>query len=185
MSHSQFPSIDYIRQCLRYEDGKLFWLRRPLEHFTTHRTWKSWNVKHSGKEAGGIGPGGGGSWKPYFTWRLRINGISYHRSNIVWLIHNGEWKSWIDHKDRNSLNDQIGNLRLSTPSQNCANSTLYSNNTSKYKGVDWHKKSSKWRSRIQVRSRSILLGYFDDPAKAHETYVAAANEHFGEFACKG
>lgn len=33
MSTVQPLTIEYVRQCLRYEDGKLFWLTRPESHF--------------------------------------------------------------------------------------------------------------------------------------------------------
>lgn len=91
----------------------------------------------------------------------------------------------IDHKNRDPLDNRRSNLREATRSENCANRGINSNNTSGFKGVDFHKSSGKWRARICVNRKSIDLGLFDKPHDAHEAYVHAANRYFGEFANDG
>lgn len=54
MSAKQYPSVEYIRQCFHYENGKLFWLERPLHHFPDEHHFKCWNTRFRGKEAGGL-----------------------------------------------------------------------------------------------------------------------------------
>lgn len=88
----------------------------------------------------------------------------------------------IDHKDRNRLNNQRGNLRVATRSQNGANSNISSNNTSGFKGVCWVTKDQKWKASIQFHSRRLHLGYFDSPIEAAKAYNRAAVRLFGEFA---
>jgi hypothetical protein len=83
------------------------------------------------------------------------------------------------------LNDQIGNLRPATQSQNLANSTLSSKNTSGYKGVRWDNRREHWTASIMVNYKGKFLGSFNTAEEAHAAYCAAAKKHFGEFACDG
>ena len=66
--------------------------------------------------------------------------------------------------------------------QNAQNRNSYNNTTSKYKGVSWHKKISKWKSHIRVDKYLIHLGYYWEEEDAARAYNKAANEYFGEFA---
>ncbi len=185
MSAKDYPSVEFVRQCLREEDGRLFWLERPREHFPSYRASRAWNAKYAGKESGSCGE----SWrqKGRFQWSLKIGGSKViYRSHIVWLFHKGEWpKLEIDHKNRNPLDDRIENLRESTHSQNLANGRFRSNNKSGYKGVCWDADHGRWRAAIGVRGRSIYLGLFDDPKLAHAAYLEASKRFFGEFAFGG
>ncbi len=180
MSSKEYPSIDYVRQCFLYDDGRLFWLERPRDHFRTEHGWKVANGTYPGKEAGVQRSGA----KP--RWIVNINGLFTYRSIIVWTVHNGEWPKWpmeIDHKDRNQLNDRIENLRVATINQNGYNKGILPTNTSGYKGVSWNSKTKKWKADIRVNGKRLFLGYFSDPVEAHAVYVKAALEHHGEFAC--
>lgn len=88
----------------------------------------------------------------------------------------------VDHRDGDGLNNQEGNLRTATHSQNLANRGPQKNNSSGYKGVSWSKCAQKWEARIKVRGRQQFLGLFSTPKQAAEVYDAAAKEAFGEFA---
>ncbi len=175
MSKRQLPDIDYVRQCLRYEDGRLFWLRRPRQHFSRENSWKVWNVRFSGKEVGTRDKEG--------RIRTRINGRELFRHHIVFALHYGRWANEIDHKDRDLGNDKVDNLRESTHAQNCGNRSLNSNNRSGFKGVTRYK--GKWWARISVLGKRISLGHFVDLGEAHEAYMKAAKHYWGEFATDG
>ncbi|HXI24964.1 MAG TPA: HNH endonuclease, partial [Pyrinomonadaceae bacterium] len=101
---------------------------------------------------------------------------------LMWCMHFDEWPNQIDHRDLNKTNDEIGNLRPCTDGQNKANTRRRATSTSGYKGVQFHKPSGLWHSRIQVEKKRLSLGYFRDPALANEAYAAAAKTHYGEFA---
>lgn len=95
-----------------------------------------------------------------------------------------ELKFWekVDHVDLNGLNNCRSNLRLATNSQNMANQTKTRRNTSGYKGVSWDKQRRKWVAYIHSNGKSINLGGFNSPEAAHEAYIQAAHQHFGEYA---
>jgi hypothetical protein len=184
MSVKDYPSIEFVRQCLRYEDGKLFWLARPRDHFPDQRSFSTWNARFAGKEAG-CSFTCGRKGRRESRWQVRLYEKPFLRSLVVWALHTGEWQLGIDHEDRNPLNDRIENLRLASQSQNMANATMRSDNTSGFKGVTWDKANHKWSVMIHVGGRHIRVGRFSDPAEAHAAYMKAAREHFGDFACDG
>lgn len=49
-------------------------------------------------------------------------------------------------------------------------------------GVHWNKESQKWRARIMVDGKRILIGYFSDLQAARTAYNDRAKELHGEFA---
>lgn len=89
---------------------------------------------------------------------------------------------YVDHKDCNTLNNQLSNLRLADKHQNGCNRGNQCNNTSGYKGVSWFKPRKKWRVRIRLRGRQILVGFFADITDAAKAYNEAASVYHGEFA---
>lgn len=89
---------------------------------------------------------------------------------------------FVDHLDRDPLNNQRDNLRLASRSQNGANRNIRKNSLSGYKGVSWHKTAKKWTAKLTLNGKLIHLGYFDDPIDAAKAYDQAAREYFGEFA---
>jgi hypothetical protein len=54
--------------------------------------------------------------------------------------------------------------------------------SSVFKGVTWHKKYSKWYSRLGLNSKKVDLGYFYNQVDAAKAYNAAAKFYFGAFA---
>lgn len=180
MAKREYPSIDLVRECLREEDGRLYWLKRPRHHFKREPDWRTWNSSWSGKEAGS--PSGE---KGKRRWRVVLNRFGIYRYQIVWAFHKDEWRSLLDHENRNQLDDRIENLRSVTHSLNHANRPINKNNRSGFKGVSWHSQAGRWAARVMVNRKNVYLGLFDDPAEAHQAYLKAAQHHFGEFACSG
>lgn len=181
MSEKQYPSIDLLRQCFRYEDGKVFWLERPRSHFLNNAYWVTWNKRYAGKEAGSPLKS---KWGHRYCIALAKGSGKFYRATIVWALHTGSIVRFLDHKNRISHDDRIDNLRIATGSQNGANKSHRSDNRSGYKGV-WQRtetKSKRWCAEITVNHRKISLGTFDTPQEAHAAYCEAAQKHFGDFA---
>lgn len=105
-----------------------------------------------------------------------------HRLVLIAFRTNPKNKDCVDHKDHNKTNNHISNLRWATTQENCRNCSKPKNNTSGFVGVNFHKKSQKFRAFIEVDGRSKHLGTFvtiEDAVKARKD---AAKMYFGEFA---
>jgi hypothetical protein len=87
----------------------------------------------------------------------------------------------VDHKDRNTFNNTIDNLRFSTKSQNAMNSKLCSRSTSGHKGVSWKQDKQKWKAYLTLNKKQIHLGYYDKIEDAIEARINGARDIFGEF----
>ncbi len=89
-----------------------------------------------------------------------------------------EKSEYVDHIDRNILNNQRTNLRIASPSENLVNSKINKRSQTKLKGVQFKSNLGKWRARLCDRH----LGYFTSEAAAAKAYNDAAYELYGEFA---
>jgi hypothetical protein len=91
-----------------------------------------------------------------------------------------------DHENHNTLDNRRSNLRLADVFEQAYNRRLRGDNTSGFKGVCYRKdkkSTNKWRARINVRGKRVLLGYFATAEEAHGAYSKAALEYHKEFAC--
>ena len=81
------------------------------------------------------------------------------------------FKIVVDHKDNIEENNFVWNLQLVTNRHNSSKDKK--GYTSKYVGVNWHKKGKKWRSSIYHNGRETHLGFFHDEKEASEYYQNA------------
>jgi hypothetical protein len=107
---------------------------------------------------------------------LRKEVIIMHR-----LIIGAEKGQYVDHKDRDGLNNQRGNLRFCTKAQNAQNMELGSRNTSGFKGVS-RDHGKQWRATIRENNRQYRIGHFPTALEAALAYDVAAKRLHGEFA---
>jgi len=116
------------------------------------------------------------------VWRVRIDGKPYPASRIIYFMHHGvdPYPMEVDHKDRNSLNNNVDNLRLGDRRLQIQNQGIRSTNKSGVKGVCWRKDRSKWQAQITVENKLKHLGYFATLKEAAEARNAAVREYWPE-----
>jgi hypothetical protein len=118
--------------------------------------------------------------KPYK--KLSINKKTVYLHHAIFIFHHGYLPERIDHKDKNSLNNNIENLRACNQSLNMANSSIKSTNTSGYKGVSFRSDTKKWQASLMKNYKKISLGCYATAEEANKAYLEGSKKHFGEFA---
>lgn len=150
------PSQDILKMLLTYDarTGVLTWKKRDMSFFDRDRTMRWWNATYAGKEA--------------FTARVRtgslcykngsILGETYAAHRIIWKLVYGVEPELIDHINGDCTDNRIGNLRSVSNQINCQNRAMRSDNTSGVTGVTLRR--GKWRSRIFINGKDVLIGTF-------------------------
>jgi hypothetical protein len=109
--------------------------------------------------------------------RINIGGTIYKAHHLAWLYVHGHFpEGMIDHANGDCYDNRIENLRIATNSQNVAN------NNRNPKGA-YQNKEGKWVAQIRVDGFCHYLGIFDTYEQAHDVFVEAHKEHFGQFSC--
>ena len=134
-------------------------------------------------------------WKWHAHWDYRAKGFKARRFNRVDGLQSGVYmhrqivdattrEVEVDHRNHDTLDNQRGNLRKATRTQNNCNQRVRSDNTSGHKGVSWRKRESKWYVQINVGGKRKAIGRFRELGDAISAYDKAASEIHGEFFCK-
>jgi len=175
----------YVKSILEYKDGFLYRIKlSPMDL----------NGKSKiGKIAGYVCKTHSGERR-----MIRIGRYSYYSSRLIFFYHNNWWPEIVDHKDRDSLNDRIENLRPAGKSNNAQNVSKQRNKTSKYLGVNLKRNkttrrlkttgelktwvSYRWCAQATLNKKKVSLGNFDTEIEAAKAYNEYAIKNYGEFA---
>ena len=108
---------------------------------------------------------------------VKIFGRCHIASRIAWLLTYKEWpKAMVDHRNGDTHDNRLCNLREATNSQNQANRC-----THPLKGCrQIH--NGRWRAYIRKDHQYIHLGFYPDAASAKAAYRTAAERLFGDYA---
>jgi hypothetical protein len=149
MSIHDLPSIDYLRQRLRYEPdtGEFFWKVNP-------DATRSWNTRYAGKQA--------------FTSKDRhgyhhtnLDGRVFRAHRVAWALHHGAWpEADIDHINHVRSDNRAENLRAVSRADNRKNASRSKNNTSAVCGVSWYGAKGCWQAYITTGGIQRNLGSF-------------------------
>lgn len=95
--------------------------------------------------------------------RIQINGKLYLSHRLVFLYMEGYLpEHFVDHIDRNKLNNRWSNLRHVNHQCNLRNTGNHCSNKSGVKGVCLDKRNNKWKAYIKLDSKLRNLGHFND-----------------------
>ena len=153
-----------ITEYFDHKDGHLYW--KKVMH-----TNKQYLV---GQEVGSIHKTG----YRHVTWMGKIHKV--HR--LIFLLEHGYLPKEIDHINGDRQDNRIENLREVSRSENQFNKAMCSNNTSGFRGVNWHKHSKSWVVRVCTKGKTKILGYFKDLELAGLVADEARNLYHGKFA---
>lgn len=115
---------------------------------------------------------------------LRYDGKlrGYVLSRIIWLLRHGVYPEiLVEHKDCNPKNNSVENLRLSTQSQNMANTRTGRTGRIK-KGVYLDIRTQKYYTQVQKDGRVYSKCGFVNFEDAYKARQELAIQLFGEFA---
>ena len=103
----------------------------------------------------------------------KSRGVLLHRLLALAFIPNPHALPYVDHINRNSLDNRTRNLRWVTPAQNSQNQKPRKH-SSRYRGVSWDRGTRKWRATIAVKGKAKYLGIFADEQDAALAYDRVA-----------
>ena len=108
---------------------------------------------------------------------IKINREKYCLHRIVWMYHTGRDPGLltVDHRDRNSFNNCIYNLREADGFNQMRNRYC--------KGYKYRPDVDKYQALLRVNGKQKSLGYYSTPEEAVSAYNSAAAEYHGEFFC--
>lgn len=106
--------------------------------------------------------------------RVVLNKKDLLAHRVAWALFHHAWPSgMIDHINGDKADNRIVNLRDVSRSVNTQNQKKAhkSNLSSGLLGVQFFKRTGRWRTQIWVNGKSSFLGYFDTKEQAHEVYL--------------
>ena len=84
---------------------------------------------------------------------------------------------YVDHIDRDTLNNTLSNLRLLTPSQSSQNISASSCSKTKIRGVSYDKTRNKWKATATIAGKSKTVGRFNNMEEAEKAVVLFRRKH--------
>lgn len=119
------------------------------------------------------------SGKPYPNgyYYMYIGSRRHLLHRVIYAWHTGEWPPLVDHKDTDTNNNRIDNLRPLTKSLNTHNSDI-SRGKIESRGVCWDNNRGRYLAQIRVDGKNINLGRFDSEVEASYVYLEAKKKFF-------
>lgn len=180
MRQKSLPSWEYLNECFNYDPdtGVLSWKVRPAHHFMKPGRDIMFNNTYAGKNCTTVSNTTG-----YVQVAISVNGKKekYRAHRVIHKLMTGLDPDEIDHVNHIRDDNRWVNLREVSSTQNKQNLSMHLDNIAGYKGVTFHPPTQKYMVRIQVNKKPIYIGLYVTAELAHEAYLAASKQHFGEF----
>lgn len=171
---NQPPALEWLRECFNFADDGTVTLKKRA-------------YKNDDRPIGSVI--GSPNTKKDPRLRAMFQGQDHLLSRIVFYEKYEQWPDYIDHVDRNPLNNTPENLRAATMQTNAQNRSKLRTVkgqlvSSELKGAFWHRIHQKWQSQItDPNGKKVHLGTFETEEDAHKAYRVAATKMYGAFAC--
>jgi hypothetical protein len=183
----ELPSAEWLNERFLYEEdtGRLVWKTRPREHFLTDQSWKCWNTKYAGTEAGAKHSHRGGI-PSKINVRIGDGKGNYLAHRIIFALKGVEIPDGIqiDHRNGNPWDNRWDNLRLATHGENTSNRLYKRKGDSNLpKGV--YVSGTRFSAAIRSNKKLSWLGTFNTSQEAEAAYISAASTLHKEFARTG
>ena len=136
------------------------------------------------------------TWAACFTGTASKRPYAMHYQGLVGkkqqylALHNAAWLAMtgklppkgyvIDHRDGDTLNNQLSNLRLASHAQNSYNRGVSRNSATGVTGVT--KRGDRYRAEIRSNGEHFFLGSFPTLTEAKAARAKKAYELWGEYA---
>jgi|AGFS01.1.fsa_nt_gi hypothetical protein len=154
---------------IKESDKSLAFLRERLHYDPITGIFVSTNLKSRffGKQVGSIGSGG----YVRLTFTIGNKTVYWLAHRVAWAFYYGKWPDkFIDHKDKDKVNNAILNLRDVDKSTNVYNYSREGKNSSGFRGVfpDYRGDSPRFNAAYGRKH----LGTFSTPEEASNCYLA-------------
>lgn len=124
-------------------------------------------------------------WSPltnsYYVARTALINGKWTQVRMHTLVAGATKGQIVDHKNHNTCDNRLENLRIATKSQSMSNRRLRKDSRSGLKGVTFAE--GRWMACIQANGKKKTIGRYPTAQLAYEAYCKAAIELHGEFAC--
>lgn len=114
--------------------------------------------------------------------QVKVDAKSHKLHRLVFAWHYGFMPAYVDHIDRDGLNNRVENLREATQSQNMQNCKMKSSNTSSARNVYWHARACRWFVRLTIDGKTKNFGTYKNLEEASVVAHRAREQHYGNFA---
>lgn len=120
-----------------------------------------------------------------YKWRLHSQGYASTKNGILMhrVLLSATKGQYVDHKNRDKLDNRRSNIRIVTQSQNMFNQKFRVNNRSGVRGVSWDKEHNKWFACIRKNRKTIWTSRYLTLAEAQKAYEEKALELYNEIPC--
>lgn len=113
--------------------------------------------------------------------RVQYLGVRYFVHRLAYWWGTGEWPENVDHRNLDTTDNRLSNLRACTGKQNARN-RRYSKSRASYNGVNYYKRNKKWGASITRDGHKYFLGLFESEREAALVYNMKAEILHGSFA---